>query len=215
MDVLQRRTSALGARGSHAGGGRRRGAGSVTASTSSTTAPLRGPSSRDSRAPVSRRLQGRVRCHSPEHRRPPRPLARCADPARSARARARGDVAADRIERSARPLPVAGAGLDQAAQRPVCGAAPRPILDGHLIARQAHRAVDVADGTGPASSPTPHGSTVSYLRVETRPAAPASASGRPAAGLPATPYYAEISTSPGSSARGRFLRSRDLSPCAL
>ena len=67
-----------------------------------------------------------------------------------------GDVAAGRIERSARPLPVAGAGLDQAAQRLVCGAAPRAVLDGHLIARQADRAVDVADGTGPASSRTPY-----------------------------------------------------------
>ena len=67
-----------------------------------------------------------------------------------------GDIAAGRLERSARPLPVAGAGLDQAAQRLVCGAAPRAILDGHLIARQADRAVDVADGTGPASSTTPH-----------------------------------------------------------
>ena len=67
-----------------------------------------------------------------------------------------GDIAAGRIERSARPLPVAGAGLDQAAQRLVCGAAPRAVLDGHLIARQADRAVDVADGTGPASSTTPH-----------------------------------------------------------
>ena len=67
-----------------------------------------------------------------------------------------GDVAAGRIERSARPLPVAGAGLDQAAQRLVCGAAPRAVLDGHLIARQADRPVDVADGTGPASSRTPY-----------------------------------------------------------
>ena len=67
-----------------------------------------------------------------------------------------GDVAAGRIERSARPLPVAGAGLDQAAQRLVCGAAPRAVLDGHLIARQADRAVDVADRTGPASSRTPY-----------------------------------------------------------
>ena len=67
-----------------------------------------------------------------------------------------GDVAAGCIERSARPLPVAGAGLDQAAQRLVCGAAPRAVLDGHLIARQADRAVDVADGTGPASSRTPY-----------------------------------------------------------
>ena len=67
-----------------------------------------------------------------------------------------GDIAAGRIERSARPLPVAGAGLDQAAQRLVCGAAPRAVLDGHLIARQADRAVDVADGTGPASSRTPY-----------------------------------------------------------
>ena len=67
-----------------------------------------------------------------------------------------GDVAAGRIERLARPLPVAGAGLDQAAQRLVCGAAPRAVLDGHLIARQADRAVDVADGTGPASSRTPY-----------------------------------------------------------
>ena len=67
-----------------------------------------------------------------------------------------GDVAASRIERSARPLPVAGADLDQAAQRLVCGATPRAVLDGHLIARQADRAVDVADGTGPASSRTPH-----------------------------------------------------------
>ena len=67
-----------------------------------------------------------------------------------------GDVAAGCIERSARPLPVAGAGLDQAAQRLVCGAAPRAVLDGHLIARQADRAVDVAGGTGPASSRTPY-----------------------------------------------------------
>ena len=67
-----------------------------------------------------------------------------------------GDVAAGRIERSARPLPVAGAGLDQAAQRLVCGAAPRAVLNGHLIARQADRAVDVADRTGPASSRTPY-----------------------------------------------------------
>lgn len=67
-----------------------------------------------------------------------------------------GYIAVGRIERSARPLPVAGVGLDQAAQRLVCGAAPRAILDGHLIARQADRAVDVADGTGPASSTTPH-----------------------------------------------------------
>ena len=67
-----------------------------------------------------------------------------------------GDVAAGRIERSARPLRVAGAGLDQAAQRLVCGAAPRAVLDGHLIARQADRAVDVADRTGPASSRTPY-----------------------------------------------------------
>ncbi len=67
-----------------------------------------------------------------------------------------GDVAAGCIERSARPLPVAGAGLDQAAQRLVCGAAPRAVLNGHLIARQADRAVDVADGTGPASSRTPY-----------------------------------------------------------
>ena len=67
-----------------------------------------------------------------------------------------GDVAAGRIERSARPLPVAGAGLDQAAQRLVCGAAPRAVLDGHLIARQADRAVDVADRTGPASVPGRH-----------------------------------------------------------
>ena len=54
------------------------------------------------------------------------------------------------------PLPVAGADLDQAAQRFVCGAAPRAVLDGHPIARQADRAVDVADRTGPASSRTPH-----------------------------------------------------------
>ena len=67
-----------------------------------------------------------------------------------------GDIAAGCIERSARPLPVAGAGLDQAAQRLVCGAAPRAVLDGHLIARQADRAVDLADGTGPASSRTPY-----------------------------------------------------------
>ena len=67
-----------------------------------------------------------------------------------------GDVAAGRMERSARPLPVAGAGLDQAAQRLVCGAAPRAVLDGRLIARQADGAVDVADGTGSASSRTPH-----------------------------------------------------------
>ena len=67
-----------------------------------------------------------------------------------------GDVAAGRIERSARPLPVAGAGLDQTAQRLVCGAALRAILDGHLIASQAERAVDMADRTGPASSRTPH-----------------------------------------------------------
>ena len=67
-----------------------------------------------------------------------------------------GDVAGGRIERSARPLPVASAGLDQAAQRLVCGAAPRAVLDGHLIARQADRAVDVADRTGPASSTTPY-----------------------------------------------------------
>ena len=66
------------------------------------------------------------------------------------------DIAAGRIERSARPLPVAGAGLDQAAQRLVCGAAPRAVLDGHLIARQADRAVDVADRTRPASSRTPY-----------------------------------------------------------
>ena len=46
--------------------------------------------------------------------------------------------------------------MDQAAQRLVCGAAPRAVLDGHLIARQADRAVDVADGTGPASSRTPY-----------------------------------------------------------
>ena len=67
-----------------------------------------------------------------------------------------GDVAAGRIERSARPLPVAGAGLDQAAQRLVCGAAPRAVLYGYLIARQADRPVDVADGTGPTSSRTPY-----------------------------------------------------------
>ena len=52
--------------------------------------PLRGPSSPDSRAAVSRRLQRRACCHSPEHRRPPRPLTRFAGPVRSARARARG-----------------------------------------------------------------------------------------------------------------------------
>ena len=51
--------------------------------------PLRGSSSRDSHAAVSRRLQGRVCCHSPEGR-PPRPLTRFAGPVRSARARARG-----------------------------------------------------------------------------------------------------------------------------
>ena len=49
------------------------------------------------------------------------------------------------IEQGLNPLPVAGAGLDQAA-----------VLNGHLIARQADRAVDVADGTGPASSRTPY-----------------------------------------------------------
>ena len=53
------------------------------------------------------------------------------------------DVAAGRIERSARPLPVAGADLEQAAQRLVCGAASRAVLDGHLLARQADRAVDL------------------------------------------------------------------------
>ena len=114
------------------------------------------PSSRDSRAAVSRRSPGtRVLSFSrasstispADALRGPGPL--------GAREGA-GDVAAGCIERSARPLPVAGAGLDQAAQRLVCGAAPRAVLDGHLIARQADRAVDVVDGTGPASSRTPY-----------------------------------------------------------
>ena len=114
------------------------------------------PSSRDSRAAVSRRLQGRVCWSFSRGSSTTSP----ADPLRGsgplgAREGA-GDVAASRIERSARPLPVAGAGLDQAAQRLVCGATPCAIFDGHLIASQADRAVGVADGTGPAPSRTPH-----------------------------------------------------------
>ena len=117
--------------------------------------PLRGFFVADSHAAVSRRLQGRVCCHSPEGR-PPRPLTRFAGTGPLGARKGAGDVAAGRIERSVRPLPVAGAGLDQTAQRLVCGAALRAILDGHLIASQADRAVDIADGTGPASSRTPH-----------------------------------------------------------
>ena len=156
-DVLQRRTSALGARGSHAGRGLRRGAGSVTASTSSTLRPTTAgtlvagfPRGRFYASPGTRVLsfsRASSTTSPADALRGPGPL--------GAREGA-GDVAAGRIERSARPLPVAGAGLDQAAQRLVCGAAPRAVLDGHLIARQADRAVDVADGTGPASSRTPY-----------------------------------------------------------
>ena len=156
-DVLQRRTSALGARGSHAGRGLRRGAGSVTASTSSTLRPTTAgtlvagfPRGRFSASPGTRVLsfsRASSTISPADALRGPGPL--------GAREGA-GDVAAGCIERSARPLPVAGAGLDQAAQRLVCGAAPRAVLDGHLIARQADRAVDVADGTGPASSRTPY-----------------------------------------------------------
>ena len=156
-DVLQRRTSALGARGSHAGRGLRRGAGSVTASTSSTLRPTTAgtlvagfPRGRFYASPGTRVLsfsRASSTTLPADALRGPGPL--------GAREGA-GDVAAGRIERSARPLPVAGAGLDQAAQRLVCGAAPRAVLDGHLIARQADRAVDVADGTGPASSRTPY-----------------------------------------------------------
>ena len=156
-DVLQRRTFALGARGSHAGRGLRRGAGSVTASTSSTLRPTTAgtlvagfPRGRFSASPGTRVLsfsRASSTISPADALRGPGPL--------GAREGA-GDVAAGCIERSARPLPVAGAGLDQAAQRLVCGAAPRAVLDGHLIARQADRAVDVADGTGPASSRTPY-----------------------------------------------------------
>ncbi len=156
-DVLQRRTSALGARGSHAGRGLRRGACSVTASTSSTLRPTTAgtlvagfPRGRFYASPAPRVLsfsRASSTTLPADALRGPGPL--------GAREGA-GDVAAGRIERSARPLPVAGAGLDQAAQRLVCGAAPRAVLDGHLIARQADRAVDVADGTGPASSRTPY-----------------------------------------------------------
>jgi len=155
-DVLQRRASALGARGSHAGRGLRRGAGSVTASTSSTPRPttsgtlLAGfPRGRFSASPGTRVLSF-SRASSTTS---PADALRGSGPL-GAREGA-GDVAAGRIERSARPLPVAGAGLDPAAQPLVCGAAPRAVLYSHLIARQADRPVDVADGTGPASSRTP------------------------------------------------------------
>ena len=117
-DVLQRRTSALGARGSHAGRGLRRGAGSVTASTSSTLRPTTAgtlvagfPRGRFSASPGTRVLsfsRASSTISPADALRGPGPL--------GARDGA-GDVAAGCIERSARPLPVAGAGLDQAAQR--------------------------------------------------------------------------------------------------
>ena len=59
---------------------------------------------------------------------------------------------------------------------------PRAVLDGHLIARQADRAVDVADRTGPASSRTP------YPAAErAAPQVPRGASRHGARPLPQTP----------------------------
>ena len=66
-DVLQRRTSALGARRSHAGRGLRRGAGSVTASTSSTPWVRTGSSRRrgsSGRSPTCRQQMPRPACSS-------------------------------------------------------------------------------------------------------------------------------------------------------
>ena len=118
--------------------------------------PLREPSSPESCAAVARRLQRRVCWSFSRGSSTTSP----ADPLRGsgplgAREGA-GDVAVRSVERSARPLPVARAGLDQAAQRLVRGATPHAILDRHLIASQADRTVGVADGAGPASSRTPH-----------------------------------------------------------
>ena len=168
-DVLQRRTSALGARGSHAGRGLRRGAGSVTASTSSTLRPTTAgtlvagfPRGRFSASPGTRVLsfsRASSTISPADALRGPGPL--------GAREGA-GDVAAGCIERSARPLPVAGAGLDQAAQRLVCGAAPRAVLDGHLIARSTWQTGQVRRRPGRHTRPQSRQARRCFVRQSPR-----------------------------------------------